>query len=76
MKYFIQAIVLTPFLFARDAHAYLDPGSASLIIQGLIAGVASAISLCALYWAKVKSFFTKNTDAVESDEVQANEEQK
>ena len=26
----------------RDAHAYLDPGTGSLLLQGLIAGIAAA----------------------------------
>lgn len=70
MKYFIQVIILSPLFLVQDAHAYLDPGTASLIIQGLIAGVASAISLCALYWAKVKNFFSKKPERNEGEDPQ------
>ena len=42
----------------RDAHAYLDPGTGSLLLQGLIAGIAAASVVCGGYWSKVKAFFS------------------
>lgn len=42
------------------AHAYLDPGTGSLILQGLIAGIAAAAVTLRLYWDKVKAFFSSN----------------
>ena len=38
------------------AYAYLDPGTGSILLQGLIAGVAGGIVAARLYWSKVKHF--------------------
>jgi hypothetical protein len=35
--------------------AYLDPGGASIIIQGLIAGVVGVGALCKLYWRRLRT---------------------
>jgi len=44
-------------IYSSQVFAYLDPGSASLIIQGLIAAVAFGITTISFYWSKLKSFF-------------------
>ena len=41
------------------AHAYLDPGTGSLMIQGLIASIAAGAAAAGLYWHKVKMFFSR-----------------
>jgi hypothetical protein len=41
------------------AHAYLDPGSGSMIVQVLIGAVAGSLFLIKQYWFKIKSFFKK-----------------
>ena len=47
-------IVLTGNVFA-----YLDPGTGSIIIQGIIAAGLSAIFIVKTYWYKFSSFFNK-----------------
>jgi len=42
--------------FSDPAYAYLDPGSASLVVQGIIAAIAGAAGVAAMYWAKTKQF--------------------
>lgn len=42
----------------QAAHAYLDPGSGSFLIQILVAGVLGAGVALKVYWRKVKAFFT------------------
>ena len=44
-------------LQAGTAHAYLDPGTGSMLLQVLLGGVAGAIVALRLYWGRVKSFF-------------------
>ena len=39
---------------ALPAHAYLDPGSGSLIIQGVIGAIAAIGVTMKLYWHKIK----------------------
>jgi hypothetical protein len=43
-------------LTVQPAWAYLDPGTGSLILQGLTAGVAGVLVVGKLYFAKLKSF--------------------
>lgn len=40
--------------FTVDAYAYLDPGSASIILQGIIGGIAAGAATLAFYWQRVK----------------------
>ena len=39
-----------------DLVAYLDPGSGSLLLQGLVAGVASIVVMTKVYWRRAKRF--------------------
>jgi len=36
--------------------AYLDPGSGGLLLQGLVAGLASAAVVGKVYWRRAKRF--------------------
>lgn len=47
------------FAFQGNAHAYLDPGTGSIILQGIIAAIALVGSYLSFYWKKVKDFFKK-----------------
>ena len=55
------------FLYASPVYAYLDPGTGSMLIQGLIAGIATMLSVLSIYWQKVKSFFVKEDSDVDVD---------
>ena len=49
--------ILTFFLFLfiqRDASAYLDPSSGSVLIQILLGGVAGFAVLLRIYWRKIR----------------------
>lgn len=49
--------LLALLAFQQPAHAYIDPGTGSLIIQGLIAAfVGAAFALKNFYYTKVKRF--------------------
>ncbi len=43
--------------YAAPAFAYLDPGTGSIILQGIIATVAGMLVAGRLYWQRVKTFF-------------------
>ena len=47
--------------FSTSALAYLDPGTGSMILQGLIAGIAVSWFVIKTYWYKLRSFFGKDT---------------
>lgn len=62
---FIAAMLL--IVTTVNAHAYLDPGTGSIILQGLAAG---AIAI-AIFWRRflsfVKGLFGKNKSSVNSE---------
>lgn len=49
-------------LFIEPAHAYLDPGTGSILLQGLIAAIAGTMVTARLYWGKIKSMFSRNSE--------------
>ena len=53
----IRKILLINFisllLAVSSAHAYLDPGSGSIILQALIAGLAAGAVFIKIYWHKL-----------------------
>lgn len=50
----VAAIVL--LIFAQPSHAYLDPGTGSIVLQGLLASIALALGMLRLYWQRCKTF--------------------
>lgn len=45
-------------LVPADAYAYLDPATGSMIFQGLIAGLLTAVVAIKMYWARIKTLFS------------------
>jgi hypothetical protein len=52
-------LVFAPF----PAHAYIDPGTGSLIIQAIVAALAGLLLYIKLYWHKIKNIFSKKDSA-------------
>lgn len=55
-------------LFAAPCHAYLDPGTGSIILQSILAGIAVAMGVLRLYWYRLKAFFSGKPAETESGE--------
>lgn len=69
-------------IFAPSAHAYLDPGSGSAILQGIIGALAAIGITLKLYWHRVLRFLgirkasnlkedEQSTDAAHADDPQS-----
>ncbi len=58
MRFFIRtaAFLTVVWAFAPPAHAYLDPGTGSTLLQGLIGGAALAIGVVMHYWRRVRAW--------------------
>lgn len=41
------------FFTVSSAHAYLDPGTGSIILQGIIAALAAGAVFIKIYWHKL-----------------------
>ena len=57
---FKNVLILAPillFLSIRKAHAYIDPGTGSYIIQVMIGGLLGAAFALKVYWRKIKFYF-------------------
>ncbi|MCY1437187.1 hypothetical protein D9M71_533390 [compost metagenome] len=51
----VVASVLTAFLLMPcQAFAYLDPGTGSIIIQGIIGAIAASIVVIRAYWERLR----------------------
>ena len=59
-------------VLAEPSYAYLDPGTGSIILQSLLAGIAVTIGVLRLYWHRCKAFLSglreKSVGQVNKDE--------
>ena len=53
-----KLIVLTVFavLASAPAYAYLDPGTGSILVQGLLAALAAGSAAVAAFWSQIRRF--------------------
>lgn len=52
---YFTAVFLTALHPGAPAHAYLDPGTGSMMLQLLLGGVAGALVVLRLYWYRIKN---------------------
>lgn len=50
------AVAVLAAAMPSNAHAYLDPGTGSIILQGLIAAFAAAALVARHFWYRLTSF--------------------
>ena len=55
-------VLLGLALMPACASAYLDPGTGSILLQGLIAAVAGIAVAGRIYWDRIKRLFTRKRD--------------
>jgi len=66
-----NSVVLASLLLlipAHNAHAYIDPGSGSYILQLIIAGLLGAAFAVRIYWKRIKGFFSPRQDKQDDTE--------
>jgi hypothetical protein len=56
----IFAVVWLILGVAGSAHAYLDPGSGSMVVQALLAGVAGLLVALKFLWHRIAALFKKD----------------
>ena len=69
-------LILLIYSVASDANAYIDPGTGSLLIQGLLAAIAGAMVTIKIYWHHILTFFgfRKDKDVKDQDDNSGKEE--
>lgn len=66
-KYRLALALTAPMLvFTPVAQAYIDPGTGSLILQGLVAAIAGVAVTVGVYWERFKAFFRRTHDDARS----------
>jgi hypothetical protein len=55
----IYIALLFLFTFSGKAFAYLDPGTGSMLIQGLIGAIAAGYFVIKTYWNKIIDLINK-----------------
>jgi len=67
MKYIkiVSAGLLLSVIIIQPAHAYIDPGTAGLLLQAIIGGVVGALFTIRIYWQKIKTLigFSSKTES-------------
>ena len=74
MKHLLALFIL--ITCSQQAAAYLDPGTGSMILQGIIAGIAVVGFTIKSYWYKIRGFFGKggSTSLLDEEEDQQRSE--
>lgn len=67
------AVTATCLVFASPAQAYLDPGTGSIILQSILAGIAVAMGMLRLYWHQFKSFIANLTGKIRNQQSEENQ---
>lgn len=55
----VVAIVGAVALAPSSAHAYIDPGTGSMVLQAVIAGVVGGLVVIKMYWQRIKAVFSR-----------------
>ena len=53
---------LTLMLASDDVHAYLDPGTGSLVIQIVTGSVLAVAYTVKVYWRRIRNLFRRDSD--------------
>lgn len=67
IKIFIDLLIIY-FALTGYSLAYLDPGSGSIILQAILAALATAGATITFYWRKIKIFFKNFFDKKKNEE--------
>lgn len=57
----------------QDAHAYLDPGTGTFLLQLLIGAFITVPMMVKIYWQKIKSFFSGNKQQIDNEDTPTSE---
>jgi hypothetical protein len=60
MRFWVLApvAVVCLLILPQDAHAYLDPGTGSYVLQMIIAGLLGAAFAIKMSWLRIKRFIS------------------
>ena len=59
MKNIFNLFFLIYFISMGSAHAYLDPGTGSIIIQTILGAIGAGAAYMGLHWQRLKNYLSK-----------------
>jgi hypothetical protein len=61
---------LLSFVIIEEAHAYLDMGTGSMVLQSIIAAIAGGLFVVRAYWQKFRNLFSrkKSTSSLKNEQ--------
>jgi hypothetical protein len=54
-----KLVLSSTVIFPSLAYAYIDPGTGSMMIQALLALIATVSVSIGIFWRRIRSFFTR-----------------
>ena len=54
-------VAVASLMLTETAWAYLDPGTGSILLQGIIGGIAAGFVFLKMYWVKLVAFLSRVT---------------
>lgn len=67
LGYFILSVLFLSLTVPAVAHAYLDPGSGSMLLQLVLGGLAGLAVIAKLYWHRLLGLFGMHSQQMEND---------
>ena len=68
MLRYLPVLAVAWWLAEAPVHAYLDPGSGSMLLQVLLGGFAAVGVVAKLYWHRVTALFHRKQVIAQSDD--------
>lgn len=56
-KYLAICVAGCGIFISQPAYAYIDPGTGSMVLQTVIAGIAAGFTTVAFYWSRIVGWF-------------------
>ena len=70
MRSLDAVVIATMFLFVSslsgELHAYLDPGTGSMVVQVILGGLVGGLALVKVYWKRLKALVLRRRHADEN----------
>lgn len=61
----LGTILLAMAIGPADAHAYLDPGTGSMVLQVIVGGVMASLFVIRRRWDQLKGYFRRRSRAAD-----------
>lgn len=66
----LSTLVMMFALFHSTAHAYIDPGSGSIILQAVVGGIFALLLAIKAFWGRITAFFSPSKKGSAEDNEQ------